>query len=610
MKETKSINLSSNAIDELQQLPYNGKSAPPKGVDMNLQIHTILKTPANKTSGVTYTATLADMTKKYCGFLIISKDNGKELNNGDIIKIKTVSIFMANNDKTKVFIVKSFEILAFNHSFLSNPEQNKVQTQNVIDINKVNNQEEDTRAPEPSNNDNRIEDQIHNNNSVNHSIRNSHDIGTSMLLSQITTFSKDLILYIKVIKKWEVKNFMNKQTGKPGKLFTFNIADIEGFEMQVTCFGLICDIFSNLIKEKGVYLIRGGYAKLSEKKYTNIKSDYKLIIDDKTRIEEMEDNGAFKETKINVNELKDLPSSQVNTIINCVVFVIEATEKTIKSTRGGEMSIRKLLVGDISGYKCELTLWRKFAEMTINQGEILFLKYVRVGDFNGRSLCTVDDSSIISNPIMPERNLLEAFLTIVHNWISMPNNTLNDSDQGINQINSIYLKDLLGSVSESNDSPLSKIKGTICTITHTDKNFYAGCPIKSCKKKLTQDQNGWLCLICNKKFDKPYYYYTISVRVKDASGEHWIDLFGETVTKLFGMKCEEYKDYISINDNDKLKQLTNKIEFQTYFFIGKAKVHLYNNNPKKKFMAYRYETVNKPQEARRQIKEIKAHLLI
>lgn len=604
MQEAQSINLSANAIDELQQFEYEGKLAPPKVVNMILQIHSIKKSLTIKTPGVTYIATLADLTKKYYGFIIISKENEKELNNGDIIKIKTVSIVMINNDKTKAFIVKSFEVLSFAHHFLSNPKQNKTLAQNTLD----NNPEEDMRVPDP-NNDNQFEDQIQNNH-INQENNEINQIGRTMLLSQITTFSKDITLYVKVIKKWEVKNFVNKQTKQPGKLLSFNIADIDGFEMQVTCFGLICDRFNNLIKENGVYLIRGGYARLSEKKFTNIKSDYKLIIDDKTKIDEMDDNGAFKDTKSNVIQLKDLITSQVNTIIDCVVYVIEAFETTIKPTRGGEMSIRKLIIGDISGYKCEITLWRKFAEMIINQGEILVLKYVRVGDFNGRSLCTVDDSLIISKPDMPERNILEEFLATEPNWIPMPNNVPNEVEQGMNQSNAIFLKDLLDSVTEFNDSPLSKIKGTICTLTHTDKNFYPGCLIKSCKKKLIQDSTGWLCLVCNKKYDKPYYYYTISIRVKDASGEHWIDLFGETVARLFGIECEEYKDYVAYNDDIKLQQLTNKVEFQTFFFIGKAKVHIYNNNLKKKFMAYRYETINKVQEARRLIKEIKTHLLI
>ena len=43
-----------------------------------------------------------------------------------------------------------------------------------------------------------------------------------------------------------------------------------------------------------------------------------------------------------------------------------------------------------------------------------------------------------------------------------------------------------------------RIKATIYSITHSEKNYYAGCPNKDCEKKLIPDTYGWSCATCNK----------------------------------------------------------------------------------------------------------------
>ena len=49
--------------------------------------------------------------------------------------------------------------------------------------------------------------------------------------------------------------------------------------MQAAIFDDTIDKFSPMLKEGNIYYIKGGYAKINDKKYTNIKTDYKLIFD-------------------------------------------------------------------------------------------------------------------------------------------------------------------------------------------------------------------------------------------------------------------------------------------------------------------------------------------
>ena len=50
--------------------------------------------------------------------------------------------------------------------------------------------------------------------------------------------------------------------------------------MQCTCFNKTVNKFYNLIEEDHLYEIRGGYVKINDKKYTRIKADYKIVLDE------------------------------------------------------------------------------------------------------------------------------------------------------------------------------------------------------------------------------------------------------------------------------------------------------------------------------------------
>ena len=72
----------------------------------------------------------------------------------------------------------------------------------------------------------------------------SEDAYTS--LKQLTTFSRDFIIFVRVTKKSEIKTFEtrnNNMGSSQGKLFYFIVLDRDGNEMQCTCFNKAVDKF-------------------------------------------------------------------------------------------------------------------------------------------------------------------------------------------------------------------------------------------------------------------------------------------------------------------------------------------------------------------------------
>ena len=579
--------LSAHGIEELQRLDCTKKDV--KKVDITLQVHTVKRNEQSKQSNV-FTVTMADMFEKYTGFLFMLQGGQKEPELGDILRITGVTVAMLNKDKTKqtkIFLIKNYTTLSSQHPFLSNPEslENKSKKREAMQVDEPQQPyyQKETRGFDSSN---------------------------CQLLTQLTTFTKDVHLYVKVTKKTEIKRFTNRNNHQPGQLFSFNIVDVEGFEMQVTAFGNTCERVYPMIKEGSVYEIIGGYVKINDKKYSNIKCDYKLIIEDSTRINEVEDNGGFKEVKLNFVSFSEIPTLTVGSLIDCVAVVIETSDRTTINTKNGEQNLRRIRLGDKSGYKLEMTLWRAFSDLDIQTSSILVIKGARIGEFNGRNLGTVDATVIQIDPQIQEVEELRSYVSQGIMWSTLP--TTGVQSEGSVPLEMSYIREIMNQLDNNIDDRsigLSKFKATAITINHSEKNYYPGCPEKNCKKKLVQENDGWVCQSCSKTYEKPYYYYTLTVRVKDATAEHWIEIFGDIGAKFLGVTAEEYKDLVNNKEDTRLREISDKIEFKKFMFIGKPKVQVYNNMTKKRLNVYRFEEVKGKEEAKQNIRSLNILLL-
>ena len=139
---------------------------------------------------------------------------------------------------------------------------------------------------------------------------------------------------------------------------------------------------------------------------------------------------------------------------------------------------------------------------------------------------------------------------------------------------------------------------------HNEKNYYIGCSDRNCKRKLIyeEDKNTYLCPNCKRNYENPNYYYTLSLRVKDASCEHWIDIFGKTAESIMRMTAEEYKNILKDRNVYKLKEISNMIEFKQFYFWVKPKLQMYNTTSKKKLYAFKIESVDNKIESKKIIK--------
>ena len=565
-------------------------------VDIYLQIYSFKET--ERDSKKVYMMSLCDQESKFNSFFLASNEDIPGLKEGKLIHLKEISLKKIKNSmfiriKEYELISEPFELKEVKEIKLEDitPEENKIITNGEKEINSEKKEMEIEETP----------------------VTLSEDAYTS--LKQLTTFSRDFIIFVRVTKKSEIKTFEtrnNNMGSSQGKLFYFIVLDRDGNEMQCTCFNKAVDKFFDIIEEDQLYEIKGGYVKLNDKKYTRIKSDYKIVLDENSKITKKADNGIIKKNNMTIIRIKDIPNMNLYSIVDLCVVVLNVGEKMIKNTRNGSQPLKKIVVGDVSKYKIEISLWRVHSDTNVKFGDILLINNVKIGEYKGRTLTTFDETCIKINPPRTNEYVreLEEFIQkndIKGEFLDLENNTemKTETKEESENYTSVHIRDVLESLDEYEDvHNLSKVTAIVTQILHNEKNYYLGCSDRNCKRKLKLegDSDEYICPNCRRSTKTPTYYYTLSLRVKDASTEYWIDIFGKTAESIMKCTAEEYKNILESGDEEKLKQLTHNVEFKVFNFWVKPKMQTYNTVSKKKLYAYKIEPYNERAEAHKLVK--------
>lgn len=600
--------LKEDSIENIFKYDYTEKKT--YTTDITLQIIHMKK---NETGNIDnpneiYTASLCDKKFSYNRFVICRNPSLPLIEEGDLIKITKLCPMKLESQPERVILIKEYAPLGINQEIKGTTLMKEaISNAGEEDSNVGNMEGEEMKASE---------------------------IGKYIPLNQLTTFSKEFVVYVRVVSKSEIKRFNGKRSGS---LFDFVVIDEEGTKMQIVCFDKTVDKFYGMIHENNCYEISGGYIKINDRKYNALNSEYKIILGEHSSVIQKEDNHKIKLETMALTSIQDIMSMKINSVINVLCLVIDEGKKIVKTTRNGDQEMRRTMVIDKTGAKIELTLWRQFANMNIQRENVLLLKKVRVGDFNGRNLSSLNETNITISPTEPSLKIeideLVKYFIAHKNEMYTPQqyednkqknqstntninsivNEVKNTNSNINPIGKIdFLQSIIDSMSEEEGIryPFYKIKATVTHLSHNDKNFYPGCPDKECARKLVFDINKWVCQRCKRTYDSPRYYYSLNIRVKDCSCEYWIDIFGKTAETFLKMSAGDYRALLINRDEDKLRAISGRIENNDFYFLVKPKVQKFNNIPKKKFSVNKIENVEQGKEAYRLLEQIKEKLFI
>jgi replication factor A1 len=188
---------------------------------------------------------------------------------------------------------------------------------------------------------------------------------------------------------------------------------------------------------------------------------------------------------------------------------------------GKTLQKRDLTIVDDSGSEVKLTLWGDKATTAYpwDTLPIIAVKGVKVGDYGGRSLSTMNSSSLQVNPDIPEGHAL-------YHWKSQfPDGQLPSGASlsvtgglgGVGGGDAFEKRKHISSIMEEGLGRAEKpdyitVKGTVTYLKHDNDPWYTACPTPNCNKKVVEGMGGqWSCEKCNQHFDNVslHSYYSL-----------------------------------------------------------------------------------------------------
>jgi replication factor A1 len=153
---------------------------------------------------------------------------------------------------------------------------------------------------------------------------------------------------------------------------------------------------------------------VQNRQYSAIKNPYEITFNINSEIYAAHDDIQERAPVYNFVPISTLAMVDPNATVDIIAVVREATAaQDITSKAGKNLQKRDLTLVDDSSSEIKLTLWGEKATANYDWAShpIAAFKGVKVGDYGGRSLSSLNSSTILLNPNLPEA-------LRIHNWRS------------------------------------------------------------------------------------------------------------------------------------------------------------------------------------------------
>lgn len=237
--------------------------------------------------------------------------------------------------------------------------------------------------------------------------------------------------------------------------------------------------------------------------------------------------------------------------IDVIGIILEVGPTTMLNMKdGSQREKRTLTIGDEGNVSIGLTLWGNTCEAHDYQmGQICAFKSCRVSEYQGKSLnASSDTCDILFNVKHPRFLDLQKYQKgTTASKMKQEMRSLGTGDMGGAPSNTptLLIEELTKFCSEDSEVLSGKpfYANLHCDIAWiftpqdpTRNMFYLACP--TCKKKVTDDGQGYRCENCNKVYEDAVPTYNFSYKVSDCSGTMTLQCLGEAGDKVLGIDCK------------------------------------------------------------------------
>ncbi|KAI3831046.1 hypothetical protein MKW92_019847 [Papaver armeniacum] len=426
----------------------------------------------------------------------------------------------------------------------------------------------------------------------------------------------------RVTSKKELRRYTNARG--EGKVFSFDLLDSDGGEIQVTGFNAVADLFYDQIEAGKVYLISRGSLKPASKNFNRLQNEYEITLENTSTIQPCtEDDHTIPKQQFHFRPISDIETMGINSMLDIIGVVSSINPTQNITTKNGETQKKTLQLKDMSGRSVELTLWgsicsaegQKLQKMREEGGfPVLAVKAGRVNEFNGRSVGTLSTSQLYIEPDVPETLMLKKWFD--SEGRNMQAISISKESSGTGRL------DVRKTLSQIKDDQLGTsekpdwitVKARISFIK-TEPFCYTACPDmvgdRPCNKKVANDGDGrWKCDRCEKSFSECDYRYILQLQIQDFTGYTWVTAFQETGEKIMGYSAKElYYLKHEEQDEEKFSDIMRGVLLNRYILKLKVKQETFGDDQRVKSTLVAVEKLNFSTESRHLLDLIDRHLV-
>jgi len=434
-------------------------------------------------------------------------------------------------------------------------------------------------------------------------------------ISSLNPYVKRFRIKGRVTNKGDMRTWQNAKGS--GSLFSFDLLDAEGGEIRATCFQEMATKLFSIIVVGQVYVVSNGQVKMANKKFSTLKGEYELTLNNQTHVMAVQDDTSIKLMHYNFTKLAELEALPENRVVDVIGVLREAApleEFTAKS--GKDLVKRDLTILDDSNAECKLTLWGVQARLeTAGWGEnaIVAVKGVRVSEFNGKSLNSLNSTQMLVNANIPEAEALKTWFENDFSASSVKSLTVQGERGGgggpVTFADRKTFKQITDEGFGFGEKPdYVTMRATVINVKYDQENgpWYHACPEGDKPFKVVQEGNSaWRCEKLNKTFPNKTNRYVLPVHMADHTGSHFTTYFDDIAKQMLDGRSADELQELQESDAVAFEGVFKKAMFTDYVVRMRVKNETYNEEARMKYSIVKCQPVDYAKECASLIADIK-----
>eukprot|EP00823_Brevimastigomonas_motovehiculus_P004843 TRINITY_DN330_c0_g1_i1.p1 TRINITY_DN330_c0_g1~~TRINITY_DN330_c0_g1_i1.p1 ORF type:complete len:682 (+),score=187.89 TRINITY_DN330_c0_g1_i1:87-2132(+) len=410
----------------------------------------------------------------------------------------------------------------------------------------------------------------------------------------------------RVTNKSDMREWKNDKGS--GNVFSVDLLDSEGGEIRCTMFKEVATKLYDVFQVGKVYEISRGHLKNANKKFTNIKNDFEIMLNPDSEVRCVGEDKQIQQDTFNFVRIADIAQLNPNDTIDVLGVVTNvAPISTIMTKKNKELDKRVISIIDDSGTGIDLTLWgdsaKKYNETELKNSDIVAVKAARINEFSGRSLSSGFGSRLHVNPDIKESYALKSWYDSQGHEMKMESLSRKVSSMPTQRKLISAIKDERMGFGPKPD--YVAFRGML-TYTRRDWDkppWYDACP--KCNKKVTSSSGqGVYCDNCKQQYPKAVPRYILSFILCDSSGSEWFTAFSEVAEQILKTSAAELQNAKETDNHEFFDAVFNNATCQMYSVKARCQAQNTNDETRVRCTAVTVTPVNLVDESQFMLEQI------